>query len=189
MHGTGVRQTAGNAARLAVPTAAVSLRASPGSGSYALRVKRVLLTGMSGTGKSSVVRELAARGFKAVDTDDGWSEPLPDGRQRWREDAIEALLATEDTDVLLVAGCEENQARFHAQFDDVVLLSAPLEVLMERLAGRTGNLYGKAPEELSRIVGDVEAVEPLLRRVADHEVRTTIPLNEVVTAILRLVDA
>ena len=144
---------------------------------------------MSGTGKSSVVRELAARGFKAVDTDDGWSEPLPDGRQRWREDAIEALLTTEDTDVLFVAGCEENQARFHAQFDHIILLSAPLEVVMGRLAGRTSNPYGKTPEELSRIVDDVAAVEPLLRRVADHEVRTTIPLTEVVTAILRLVDA
>jgi len=144
---------------------------------------------MSGTGKSSVVRELAARGFKAVDTDDGWSEPLPDGRQRWREDAIEALLATEDTDVLFVAGCEENQARFHAQFDHIILLSAPLEVVMGRLAGRTSNPYGKTPEELSRIVDDVAAVEPLLRRVADHEVRTTMPLTEVVTAILDLVDA
>jgi shikimate kinase len=144
---------------------------------------------MSGTGKSSVVRELAARGFKAVDTDDGWSEPLPDGRQRWREDAIEALLATEDTDVLFVAGCEENQARFHARFDHIILLSAPLEVLMRRLAARTSNPYGKDPGELSRIIDDVEAVEPLLRRVADHEVRTTIPLNEVVTAVLCLVDA
>ena len=48
-------------------------------------VKRVLLTGMSGAGKSSVVRELVARGYKAVDTDDGWCEPLPDGRQQWRE--------------------------------------------------------------------------------------------------------
>jgi shikimate kinase len=154
-----------------------------------LRVKRVLLTGMSGTGKSSVTRELAARGFKAVDTDDGWSEPLLDGRQRWREDAIEALLATEDTDVLFVAGCEENQAQYHAQFDHIILLSTPLEILMERLAGRTTNPYGKTPEEVSRIVNDVEAVEPLLRRVADHEVRTTIPLAEVVATILRLIDA
>jgi dephospho-CoA kinase len=144
---------------------------------------------MSGTGKSSVVRELAARGFKAVDTDDRWSEPLPDGRQMWREDAIQALLATDDTDVLFVAGCEENQARFHPQFDHIILLSAPLEVLMERLAGRTCNPYGKAPEELGRIVDDIETVEPLRRRVAGHEVRTTIPLNEVVTTILRLVDA
>jgi hypothetical protein len=60
---------------------------------------------------------------------------------------------------------------------------------MERLVTRTCNPYGKAPEELSRIVDDVETVEPLLRRVAGHEVRTTIPLNEVVMTILRLVDA
>ena len=38
-------------------------------------MKRVLLTGMSGTGKSTVINELAARGYKAVDTDDhGLSE-------------------------------------------------------------------------------------------------------------------
>ncbi len=42
-------------------------------------MKRVLLTGMSGTGKTSVIRALAARGFRAVDTDDGWCEPLPAG--------------------------------------------------------------------------------------------------------------
>ena len=33
-------------------------------------MKRVLLTGMSGTGKSTVINELAARGYKAVDIDD-----------------------------------------------------------------------------------------------------------------------
>ena len=159
------------------------------AGSYAEPVKRVLVTGMSETGKSSVVEELAARGFKAVDTDDGWSEPLPGGRQRWREDAIEALLATEETDVLFVAGCEENQARFHAQFDQIVLLSAPMETLLERLAARTSNPYGKAPGELTRIRSDVETVEPVLRRAADHEIRTTMPLNEVVMAILRLIGA
>jgi dephospho-CoA kinase len=152
-------------------------------------VKRVLLTGMSGTGKSSVVQALGARGYKAVDTDDGWSEPLPDGRQRWREDAIVRLLDTEDADVLFLAGCEENQAQFHPRFDHIVLLSAPVETLLERLETRTENPYGKSPEELRRILDDVENVEPLLRRVADHEVRTTAPLEEVVANVLRLVDA
>jgi dephospho-CoA kinase len=150
---------------------------------------RVLLTGMSGTGKSAVVRALAARGYKAIDTDDGWCQALADGRQIWREDAIGALLATEDADVLFVAGCEENQAQFHAQFDHTVLLSAPPGTLAERLASRTSNPYGKAPEELRRVLDDVETVEPLLRGVADHEVRTTAPLNEVVNIVLRLVDA
>jgi dephospho-CoA kinase len=144
---------------------------------------------MSGTGKSSVVRELVARGYKAVDTDDGWTEPQPDGRQRWREDAIQALLTTEDADVLFVAGCEENQAKFHAQFDHIVLLSAPLETLVARLATRTNNSYGRSPEELRRFLDDVETVEPLLRRVASHEVRTTVPVNEVVRTVLRLTDS
>ncbi len=42
---------------------------------YPPRMKRVLLTGMSGTGKSTLVRALAARGYTAVDTDsDEWCE-------------------------------------------------------------------------------------------------------------------
>jgi dephospho-CoA kinase len=98
---------------------------------------------MSGTGKSSVVRELVARGCKAVDTDDGWSESQPDGRQMWREDAIQALLVAEDANVLFVAGCEENQAKFYPQFDHIILLSAPLETLVERLATRSNNPYGR----------------------------------------------
>lgn len=151
-------------------------------------MKRVLLTGMSGTGKSSVVAELTARGYKAIDTDYGFCDVQPDGRQLWREDAIEKLLATEDAEVLFVAGCEENQGRFHPRFDHIVLLSAPLETMVERLDTRTNNPYGKSPLEFSRFLEDVETVEPLLRRAADHEVVTTAPLDDVVATILRLVD-
>jgi shikimate kinase len=149
-------------------------------------VKRVLLTGMSGTGKSSVIQALSARGFKAVDTDDGWCEPVPDGRQRWREDAIGQLLDTEDAEVLFVAGCEENQVRFHPRFDLIILLSAPGEVLAQRLASRTTNSYGRAPGELERVQADLQAVEPRLRKVATYEIRTTMPLDDVVAQVLHL---
>lgn len=152
-------------------------------------MKRVLLTGISGTGKSSVVGALVARGYKAVDTDDGWCEPLPEGRQRWREEAIRALLATEDTDVLFVAGCEENQVRFHPLFDHIILLTAPAETLLERLATRTNNPYGRSPQELGRVLDDLKNVEPLLRRAAHHELRTTMPLDDVVSAVLLLAGA
>lgn len=152
-------------------------------------MKRVLLTGMSGTGKSSVIQALAARGYRAVDTDDGWCEPLPDGRQRWREDAIEQLLAVEDAEVLFVAVCEENQVRFQPRFDVIILLSVPAEILAQRLASRTGNPYGQTPGELRRVFDDLRAVEPLLRKAADYEIRTTMPLGDVVTAVLRLIGA
>jgi dephospho-CoA kinase len=141
---------------------------------------------MSGTGKSSVIRELAALGYKAVDTDDGWCEPLPDGRQRWREDAIAALLDSQDADVLFIAGCEENQVRFHSRFDVVILLSAPARTMLERLTARTGNPYGKAPGDTDRVLADLAMVEPLLRKAADHEIRTTIPLADVAAKVLHL---
>ena len=150
---------------------------------------RVLITGMSGTGKSSLIVELAALGYKAVDTDDGWCEPQPDGRQRWREDAIQALLEAEDTGVLFVAGCEENQVKFHSQFDHIILLSAPAEVLTQRLATRTGNPFGKSAEEYHRILADLAEVELSLMDMADCEIDTTMPLSEVVRAILKAVSA
>ena len=149
-------------------------------------MKRILLTGMSGTGKSSVIRALAGLGYKAIDTDEGWCEQLPDGRQRWREDAIATLLATEGADLLFVAGCEENQVLFHPQFDLIILLSAPIQTMMQRLGARTGNPYGKAPGDLGRVLDDTMNIEPLLRRAADHEISTTMPLHDVVTRILRL---
>jgi shikimate kinase len=142
-------------------------------------VRRVLLTGMSGVGKSSVIAELRARGFKAVDTDDGWCEPVPDGRQRWRETAIRRLLSADDAEVLFVGGCEENQTVFYKHFDVIVLLSAPLPVMLDRLARRTSNPYGKAPGDVRRVLADVEVVEPLLRRSADCEIVTDVPLDVV----------
>jgi predicted kinase len=71
----------------------------------------------------------------------------------------------------------------------IILLSAPAEILAERLASRTGNPHGKIPGELRRVFDDLRAVEPLLREAADYEIRTTMPLNDVVTAVLRLTGA
>ena len=45
--------------------------------------------------------------------------------------------------------------------------------MTERLGARTGNPYGKAPGDMDRILGDLAAVEPRLRKAADHEIRTT----------------
>ena len=154
-------------------------------------MKRVLLTGMSGTGKSTVIAALAARGYKAVDTDDGdwheWMDVAGEPDWVWREDAIQRLLSTEDADVLFVSGTASNQGTFYRQFDHVFLLSAPTPVILERLATRTNNPYGKRPDELARVLRHLETVAPLLRRGATLQVDTSAPVDQVVETILRLV--
>jgi len=169
-------------------------------------MKRVLLTGMSATGKSTLTQELAARGYKAVDLDaDEWSEwvevgfvgdatsadsPVQPGRDWiWREDRVRDLLSIEDADVLFVSGCAENMSKFYPRFDHIILLSVPAAVIVERLASRTTNSYGKHPEEVARVLNLVRTIEPMLRRVAGHEVDTNGPLNQLVAKVLQLVDA
>lgn len=85
---------------------------------------------------------------------------------------------------LLISGCAENQVKFYPQLTDVILLSAPATVIKERLLTRTTNSYGKRPEEMAEVLGYLATVEPLLRRVATHEIVTTIPLEVVVEQLL-----
>jgi shikimate kinase len=152
---------------------------------------------MSGTGKSTLIRELAARGHKAIDTDsEAWSEwvTLPGGDEQtaerdwiWREDRIRWLLAAEDADALFVCGCKSNQGKFYSWFDHVVLLSAPTPLLLERLATRTTNPYGKDPAERDQVLHYIQTVEPLLRGSASLELDTSAPLERVVETLLDLV--
>lgn len=45
------------------------------------------------------------------------------------------------------------------------------------------------PRDLERVRDDLRVVEPLLRKVADHEIQTTKPLSHVVTEVLHLASA
>ncbi|MGD9959278.1 AAA family ATPase [Nocardioides sp.] len=127
-------------------------------------MSRVLLTGMSGTGKSTVLGELERRGHVTVDTDDDdWV--LGDGA--WDESRMDTLLASHRD--LVVSGTVHNQGLFYDRFEHVVLLSAPIDVLLERVAGRTNNPYGGTAEEQAEISHYTLTVEPLLRRGATRE--------------------
>lgn len=147
-------------------------------------VKRVLLTGMSGTGKSTVLGRLASLGYKTVDTDYDGLTMWTGTEWLWREDRIQQLLSTEDADVLFISGCTRNQVTFYPQLDHIILLTAPVPVLVDRLTTRTTNPYGKHPEELAEVLRHKQDIEPLLRKGATLEIDTSSALDRVVESIL-----
>jgi len=86
-------------------------------------MSKILVTGMSGTGKSSALAELGRRGYRVVDTDDpGWREYRQDaassdevrrGERLWVEEKMTGLLSSDDGRSLFVQGCVR-KGRLHA---------------------------------------------------------------------------
>lgn len=139
---------------------------------------RILVTGMSGAGKSTLLAELARRGRTTVDTDyDGWQVSGP----QWDEPRMHALLA-EHADVV-VAGTAENQGRFYDRFEHIVLLSAPVDVLIDRIATRTDNPYGHTADQQRDVRRYVREVEPLLRKGATVELDGRRPVRDLADAV------
>jgi shikimate kinase len=168
---------------------------SPGPPSYVALVAVVFVTGMSGTGKSAALAELTRRGHRVVDTDyGGYAEEVPSSdkggwEQLWREDRIAALLDQHDEGVLFLSGCVANQGKFYPRFDAIVLLSAPVHVILERVATRDTNDFGKSERERRRILDDLATYEPPLRAGATAEIDTRAPLGEVADALERIAAA
>jgi broad-specificity NMP kinase len=159
----------------------------------------ILVTGMSATGKSSALAELGRRGYRVVDTDDaGWrmylkyaepSDELHRGEWLWVEEPMTSLLDSDDGRSLFVAGCAANQSKFYDRFNAVVLLSAPPDVILDRVARRTTNNYGKTPVERAMILDDVANVEPMLRASCTHELDASRSLDKVVADLIAIASS
>lgn len=149
---------------------------------------------MSGTGKSTALSALEQRGYRVLDTDFGsWIEdvPRPDGtglEPQWREDRIDALITEHEHsgEPLFIAGTVWNQGKFYPRFDQIVLFSAPLEVMLQRITHRDTNFFGKTTKERDQIVTDTTQIQPLLRSSATVEIDTRKPLADVVDQLAAL---
>jgi hypothetical protein len=62
-------------------------------------------------------------------------------------------------------------------------------VVLDRIASRTTNDYGKAPPERELILHHLETVEPLLRAGCTHELDASQPLDDVVAELIAISEA
>ena len=74
------------------------------------------------------------------------------------------------------------------RFDAVVLLSAPVDLILDRVANRA-NPFGATAEDRAKIANDLATFEPLQREGADREIVTTAPVLEVVAALEQVARA
>lgn len=129
---------------------------------------KLYVTGVSGTGKTSIARKLNAEGIKAVDIDDlshwenretgeevGWE---PGSSDEWHESHVwlcdvEVLKKElESAENVVVVGHSSNQDEYINLFDKKFILSCSPETIVTRIEGREDNDFGKDPAEQNRIL-------------------------------------
>lgn len=141
---------------------------------------KVLLTGMSGVGKSALLRALKTPENLTVDLDyDGWIEYSEAyGERAIDVERVRGLLKENPCREILLAGTAINQGMLYPDLDGVIVLTAPLEVMRGRILLREDNPFGKSAEEWARIERDTAEVEPLLIRGASMVLDTSGTLEE-----------
>ena len=163
------------------------------------------VTGVSGSGKSTVCRTLRERGHHAVDADwDGYNywvhrstgERLVDPPRSvpphwldtyaWRIDPnkVGHLRDQVVNGRAFLFGAVENEDEVWSLFDVVVCFVIDDTTLQHRLATRTTNEFGKHPDELRAALGWNRDAEARYQGFGAHIIDTTQSLEHVVSQLL-----
>lgn len=156
-------------------------------------IRNYLIEGVSGTGKTSVCRELRRRGYQAINGDvelayqgdPKTGKPL-DGLAHehhiWNVDKLRALAADQSHDATFFSGGSRNFPSFIDVFDRVFVLDVDLDTLERRLAERPETEWGgrSAERQLIRRLHTTKEDIPRYGVVID----ATMPIERVVDRIL-----
>lgn len=174
----------------------------------------VYVTGLSGTGKSLIRRELEERGYTAhgvdengyadwIDRSSGAVAAFPHDdpeldfadwyrRHSWVFSVERVAKLRRDADAagqtVFLCGVAERDDTVWPYFDLVIALVADAVTITTRLAERTGNDFGKSPEQLAEVLGWHRHYARDYRRFGARLVDATRPIDEVVAAVLAAAD-
>lgn len=157
-------------------------------------VRNFLVEGVSGTGKTSVCRELSRRGYHAVNGDRELAyqgdpetgEPTDTALHEhhlWDVERVRALVADDQEPVTFFCGGSRNFSTFIDLFDEVFVLDVDLETLHRRLDQRPKGEWGSEPDERDLVVRLHRTKEDIPS--SGVVIDATRPLAEVVDEIVR----
>lgn len=169
------------------------------------------VTGVSGVGKSTVLKELRRRMYEAYGIDeDGFAgfynkntgdklteylsaeERTIDWRRyhEWKlpKESVNIIRHQANDKIAFLCGVTANDREFWDEFAMVFFLNAPPSVIKHRLQSRTGNNYGKNDHELAEAVNWAEYAEDQYRKLGAIIIDNSRPVEKVVDDILEHVN-
>lgn len=172
------------------------------------------VTGISGSGKSTVLSELKQRGYDAYDVDEAgpatakWHNDLtgyvhpkssvkkedrtPEflSQHSWKvpRQGVEDLAKQASTKTVFLGGAIANELELRDLFSSVFALAIDDDTLRHRLATRTDNDWGKNPHELEHTLTVNHELDERYREFGYMVIDATQPLEKVVGDILAKVE-
>lgn len=167
----------------------------------------IYITGNSGSGKSSVRKELLRRGYEAYDTDDdditAWRHKTTDKlvvrpvaehdrTKEWYDEhdwkmsrqKVEELAAKAKDKPIFLCGSPSNADEMLDLYDKIICLTLDKETLKNRIASRTDHDFGKAPDELNNILGWHDSFQDRYKDMGAVMIDAAQPIEDVVDSIL-----
>ncbi|MCM2998607.1 AAA family ATPase [Paenibacillus cellulositrophicus] len=157
-------------------------------------IRNYLIEGVSGTGKTSVCKELQRRGYHAIHGDrelayqgDPETGIRTDGitheHHIWHVDKVKALVANQDEAVTFFCGGSRNFSKFIDLFDGVFVLDVDLDTLNRRHDERPEDEWGGKPSERKLIARLHQTKEDIPKN--GMIIDATTPIEHVVDEIIR----
>lgn len=168
---------------------------------------KVMITGVAGTGKSTISEELNKRGIYSIDFSDVpglcfWQDvntgekvdyvPINDPgwfntKDRFCDKDKLKEIVSEKEDIVVTGVASGNQADLFELFDKVLLLQCNSETFVERMINRD-KVYGKTKTERDDIVEWQKTFDPEMIQAGAIPVSTEGAIEETIEKVISLIE-